>query len=96
MFAILVTIRTAPGERDTFLPLVQKNAAASVADEPGCHRFDVLIDPAEPDTVLLYEVYDAADDLDAHRNTPHYKAFDAAAGPLVVERSIRRLTLTNH
>ncbi|MDQ3558780.1 MAG: antibiotic biosynthesis monooxygenase, partial [Pseudomonadota bacterium] len=41
-FAITVDFELAEGAREEFLKLVKANAAASVRDEPGCSRFDVL------------------------------------------------------
>ena len=69
--------------------LIETNAAASVRDEPGCHRFDVATDPAHPDEVFLYEIYDDAAAFDAHRQTPHYAVFDEAISDLVAGKEVR-------
>ncbi len=93
MFAIIVTFRLAEDQIATFLDMVRANAAASVADEPGCQRFDVLTDPNAPDTVVLYEVYDDETALGHHKTTPHFKDFDSKVGPMVVEKTVQALTL---
>ena len=45
---------------DVFLPIMQKNASESVANEVGCHQFDILQDPQNPTKIFLYEIYDDA------------------------------------
>lgn len=93
MFVILVTFRIAEGNFATFLDLVRANAAASLAEEPGCTRFDVLTDPEAPDTIVLYEIYDDEADFKHHLTTAHFKAFDAETAAMVAEKTVRRLTL---
>jgi hypothetical protein len=43
--------------------------------------------PAEPDRILLYEIYDDRAAFEAHKNSPHYAAFDAQSAPLVAAKS---------
>jgi (4S)-4-hydroxy-5-phosphonooxypentane-2,3-dione isomerase len=43
-FVILARFRIAPGRHGEFLDHIGRNAAASLAREPGCRRFDVLTD----------------------------------------------------
>lgn len=88
-FAVVVTFQIKPGQMARFMPLIETNAAASVRDEPGCHRFDVATDPARPDEVFLYEIYDDAAAFDAHRQTPHYAVFDEAISELVAGKDVR-------
>ena len=53
MYTLFVSLQVRPEKRDRFLAAIAENAAASVRDEPGCLRFDVMEDaqPAQP--VLL-------------------------------------------
>ncbi len=96
-FVILARFRIAPGARDAFLDHVGRNAAASVADEPGCRRFDVLTHEAgAADEVVLYEIYDDAAAFDAHMGTPHFAAFSAATAAIVVSANVERLLLSEH
>jgi (4S)-4-hydroxy-5-phosphonooxypentane-2,3-dione isomerase len=94
-FAIIVAFDLAPGQRDRFLHLVRANAATSVAVEPGCHRFDVLV-PETDDRVVLYEIYTDRAAFDAHLATSHYNAFDQATKDLVKAKTISRFTLFEH
>ena len=92
-FAIFVTIKLKPGTAGDFLPLIEENAEAAVRDEPECHQFQVLTAEDDPDTFFFFEVYKEASSLDHHRETPHYKKYDAATRDMIAERSIQRCTL---
>jgi autoinducer 2-degrading protein len=86
---IFVSFTLKRGARDRFLALVKENAAASVREEPGCFRFDVLT-PMEGESVVLYEIYADAAAFDHHLTMPHLKSFDAATRDLVEARTIGR------
>ena len=58
------TIKAAAVER--FRALILENARLSLANEPGCRRFDVLIDAASPNRIVLYEIYKDPAAFDAH------------------------------
>lgn len=90
MSACIVMVRfvVETGRREDFLPLVETNARRSLADEPGCRRFDVVVVEAEPDVVLLYEIYDDPAAFDAHRNMPHFHRFEADSAHLVSDKTI--------
>lgn len=86
-YGVCVTFTIKPGKRAAFLPLMLENARISLADEPGCRQFDVLTDPARPDEVFLYELYDDRAAFDAHLATPHFLRFrDAVAGMIAEKR----------
>jgi autoinducer 2-degrading protein len=88
MFAVVVTIQVAPGQMATFKPAMMENARASLS-EPACNRFDVATDPARPDEVFLYELYDDEAGFTAHKQTPHYKVFDAATASMIADKAVR-------
>jgi len=92
-FVIIVDFRLKPGTYDRFRALIVENAAASVRDEPGCRRFDVVVPEGEADRIVLYEIYDDAAAFDAHLKTPHFASFDAASAPLVAGRTVSRCRL---
>lgn len=79
MFSLLVRLQVQPADRDEFLAAITANAQASVRDEPGCHRFDVLAVEDDEDGFLLYELYDDADAFEAHKRTPHFAAWRQVA-----------------
>jgi quinol monooxygenase YgiN len=66
-------------------------SAASVK-EPGCRQFDVLFEDSDPHHVFLYEVYDDATALDAHRATAHFKKFRETSAPMIAKRVARHMS----
>ncbi|WP_425092277.1 putative quinol monooxygenase [Tropicimonas sp. S265A] len=89
MYAVTVTFELIPGGAEAFMPLMLENARTSLADEPGCLRFDVCTDPARPDEVFLYEVYYDRSMFDRHLTLPHFERFDSAVADLVRHKTIR-------
>jgi quinol monooxygenase YgiN len=65
--------------------------AASV-QEPGCRQFDVLFEESNPHHVFLYEVYDNAAALEAHRATAHFKTYAETAAPMIARRVARHMS----
>lgn len=78
---------------DAFSCAVRLNAATSLAQEPGCRRFDVCADPADPCRFLLYEIYDDAIAVQAHLQAPHFAHFDTCSRPWVASKRVQRLRL---
>ncbi|MFI4988860.1 MAG: putative quinol monooxygenase [Alphaproteobacteria bacterium] len=76
-----------------FLTLVRENARRSVADEPGCRRFDVALPRDGSSRVFLYEIYDDEAAFHAHMATPHFKSFATATKDMVKGRKISALDL---
>lgn len=92
-FALLVTIRVRPEAVEEFRAAVLAAAAAAEREEPGCLRFDVAQDEADPATFVLLEVYAEAAALEHHQGTPHFLAFQRDAGHLVLAKTRQRLVL---
>ena len=88
MYAVTVRFTLIDGQASAFMPLVLANARASLSDEPGCRQFDVCTDPDKPGTVLLYELYNTRAAFDAHLASTHFRAFDAAAAPMIAAKDI--------
>ena len=87
-FAVLVDFRLHPGTRGPFRALIDANAHASLREEPGCRRFDVLEPVDEPDRIVLYEIYSDRAAFKAHIETSHYAQFDQASAPLCVSKAV--------
>jgi autoinducer 2-degrading protein len=79
MFVLVVSLRVRPDKDAQFLSAIEANAAASRRDEPGCRRFDVVRDNADPHHYLLYEMYDDESAFQAHRDSPHFPVWRQAA-----------------
>ena len=88
-YAIIVEFDLRPGAFDEFMDRLAENAEASVRNEPGCYRFDVLT-PREGDTsrVTLYEIYTDRKAFDEHLLTPHFLAFKEAIADLVQRQTL--------
>lgn len=71
MYVILGIIKVKPEHLAEFVDNVCHHARRSVA-EPGCLRFDVLQDTADPLTICLYEVFRSETDLGTHRQQDYY------------------------
>jgi (4S)-4-hydroxy-5-phosphonooxypentane-2,3-dione isomerase len=86
MFVLVVSLRVKPGKDRQFLAAIEANATASLRDEPGCRRFDVLRDNADPQHYLLYEMYDDKAAFQTHRAMPHFPVWRRAADECVDEQ----------
>jgi (4S)-4-hydroxy-5-phosphonooxypentane-2,3-dione isomerase len=83
-----VNLDIAPGQIDKFLALLKENGAAAVK-EPGCREFNITVAQSDSNHVFIFEVYDSAAALEAHRATDHFKKYAAATKDLVVKRDVR-------
>ena len=85
---ILVEFELVPETAAEFERLIVENATRSVADEPGCLRFDVARPIGAPNTIALYEVYTGAEAFAAHQQSPHYLSFNSASKDLVRSKRV--------
>ena len=70
MLIVHVHVRIRAGQVEEFLAATLTNARASLG-EPGVLRFDVIQDEADPQHLVLIEVYRDGDASAAHKLTPH-------------------------
>jgi len=94
-YVITVDFYLHAGTLEPFLRLIKENAHQSVADEPGCHRFDVLIEKGAPDHIVLYEIYEDRAAFDLHVKSRHFAQFNAASNRYVREKKIVEYEYTN-
>jgi (4S)-4-hydroxy-5-phosphonooxypentane-2,3-dione isomerase len=81
-----------PSEMPKFLEAIKENGANAVK-EPGCREFNITVLANNPNHVFLYEVYDNAAALDAHRQTEHFKKFQTTTATMIVDRNVRPMSL---
>jgi (4S)-4-hydroxy-5-phosphonooxypentane-2,3-dione isomerase len=86
-----VELDIVPAGYEKFKAAILENAASSVK-EPGCRQFDVLFEDGDPHHVFLYEVYDDAAALEAHRATAHFKKYWEATAPMIAKRVARHMS----
>ena len=71
-----------------FREVMLRQARNSLANEDGCHRFDVCTDPENPRRFFLYELYRDADAFQVHLDSPHFRDFDARVRTWVEHKSV--------
>jgi (4S)-4-hydroxy-5-phosphonooxypentane-2,3-dione isomerase len=83
-----VDIDVVPGQIDAYLAALKENGAAAV-HEPGCREFNITVSQKDPNHVFIFEVYDNAAALDAHRATDHFKKYVATTKEMIAKREVR-------
>jgi (4S)-4-hydroxy-5-phosphonooxypentane-2,3-dione isomerase len=91
LFINAVDLDINPADMPKFMEAIKENGAASVK-ESGCRTFNIHVSAKDPNHVFLYEVYDNAAALDAHRQTAHFKKYAATTKDMVVKRDVRPMT----
>lgn len=92
LYVNAVDIDVVPGEIDHYLAALKENGAAAVKEEPGCHTFNITVSQTDPNHVFIFEVYDNAAALEAHRATDHFKKYAATTKDMVAKREARALS----
>jgi autoinducer 2-degrading protein len=87
-----VDIDVVQGQIGNYLAALKENAAASV-HEPGCHAFNIAVSQNDKNHVFIFEVYDNAAALDAHRQTDHFKKYATTTKDMVAKRDPHQLSL---
>jgi len=91
LLIMAVDIDVVPGQIDNYLAALKENGAAAV-HEPGCREFNIQVSQKDPNHVLIFEVYDNAAGLEAHRQTDHFKKYAATTKEMVAKREARPFT----
>ena len=82
MKAVWIRVKIKPEMREKFLHAIEVDALGSERDEAGCVRFNVMQDLHDEDVYYLHEIYVDDTAQQAHRETPHYAVWKAAADTL--------------
>jgi len=88
VYIVLVQVSVRPEMLTEFETLLLQNARESVARDRGCLRFDVSQHVDDPTRWVLHEVYDAPESHAAHRQSPHFLAYDTFARDAVKRRCL--------
>jgi len=83
-----VDIDIVPAELDKYMAAIKENGAASVKD-PGCREFNITVSQKDPNHLFLFEVYDNAAAVEAHRATDHFKHYVATTANMIAKREVR-------
>lgn len=87
-----VDIDVVPGQVENYLRALKENGAAAVQTEPGCREFNITVSQSNPNHVFIFEVYDNAAALDAHRQTDHFKKYAATTKDMIAKREAHPLS----
>jgi len=80
-----VNIKIKPENVDAFMKKVLENGKAA-RSEPGCRQFEVLVDPEDKTSIMLFEVYDDQKAFEEHQARAPFKKYVAEAVPLLASR----------
>lgn len=94
-FVITVDINLHAGTLEPFLILIKENAHKSLTGEPGCDRFDVLIEKGAPDHIVLYEIYKDRAAFEVHLKSRHFREFNTASQRYVRDKKVVEFEYTN-
>lgn len=89
MYIIIAPLQVKEGFRECFLEEMVKDAEGSLRDEPGCLRFDIVEDPADPNRIWLYEVYIDEAAFGEHQRMPHYLQWRKATVDWIEKSSVK-------
>jgi (4S)-4-hydroxy-5-phosphonooxypentane-2,3-dione isomerase len=92
MYVLLIQVTVRQEMLEEFEEALLHNARESVAHDVGCLRFDVSQLQDDPARWVLHEVYSSPEAHAAHRQSPHYLAYDQVASRAIVEKSVARCT----
>lgn len=95
-FIVIAEFQIKPGDVDRFIELAHEDAGQSLANEPGCHQFDVLVAEDDEHRVVLHEAYTDRAAFDAHTQMPHYAPFKQGSGPLLAADPVVRFFHIGH
>jgi autoinducer 2-degrading protein len=74
---LILELVVKPEHRAEFLEAVWEDANGALDNEAGCLRFDVMVDSADPNRVMLFEVYRDAEARRIHRAAPYLRRISA-------------------
>ena len=96
MLAVCVDFEIRLASLDAFLLSMHRDDQESLANEVGCHQFDIAQDSQNPTNIFLYELYDDVVAFERHKKTSHYLKFNQVVSEMVRAKSVRLLQKINH
>jgi quinol monooxygenase YgiN len=91
--ACITTIKAAPGRRDELLKLCKAHVKLMLAAEPGTLRIELLAPLDDTDRLIVWDVYENMEALEAHRIGEQLRRFVDDAKEIIVSMSGVRHTL---
>lgn len=91
MIYLISTAHLKPGTREKCIAPALACIEASRKD-PGCIAYDLNLSVSDPDRMVFIEVWESRAALDAHFQTPHFRAWRAAIADYVTSRKLDVIT----
>lgn len=83
-FVVIAKIALHPGALAAFLPVAAADARDSLAAEPGCIAFNILVPEDDESYVVFHEIYRDRAAFDLHLTQPHFHTFERDAEHLMI------------
>lgn len=84
MLTLTATVKSQPGKEDELKQILLTLVAAS-RQESACLQYDLHQVMGESNLFIFHELWQSAEKLEEHNNTPHVKTFLSASEPLLEE-----------
>jgi quinol monooxygenase YgiN len=78
MYNVAVSFNIPSEHREDFINAALKDGRDSGANEPGTHRFELIVDETDPNKFYLNEAYEDLDAFNVHAAGEYFKEFFAA------------------
>lgn len=88
MYVVAVFLETKREHTAAMRVALVAHARNCMEKEPGCLRYDVSLDPLEPTSCLLYQIYADEDAYKAHKELPHYAEFRLKVDDWIAARRV--------
>ncbi|CAB4592851.1 unannotated protein [freshwater metagenome] len=88
-----VEIKSKPGKDSELIGAINKYVV-HVRKERGCEKFDVLLDPTNPGSVYLYEIWSDAPSHQTHLNSAEFATWKELSDPLIAKFTAKTLDST--
>ena len=83
MFCVRVAVRVKPEAREQFVARLKREEHEVPARFAGCERFALFSDPADRDSVLLYEEWATREAAEAYMRSEAFRASGEVLFPLM-------------
>lgn len=88
---VIAELRFDPAHRDVMLELAQRHVRNTLAAEPDCLRFELVVPKDDPGILVFSEMFASEAAFTAHRESAHAAWFREARAPYVAEANVREL-----
>ena len=95
MYVVTVLFEIIAEHAEAFREGVLQNAAASLAHEAGCHRFDACFSE-DGQRCFLYELYTDRAAFDEHIESSHFMEFNATSAGMVSDKKLATYLLASN